>query len=343
MTPTISIVLPTHNGSRYLDQAVDSVVRQTCADWELIIVDDASADDTPRMVADWASRDARIRAVCLKQNRKLPGALNEGFRVARGRYFTWTSDDNRYHERALERMLEALEADPGVAIVYARQARIDEQGAPAGERAFLPPEELACASCVGACFLYRREVHEKLGGYDEGLFCAEDYDFWLRASNHFRFAAIDETLYSYRIHRGSLTATRRQTVAVAVLRALRRWLPGANWLDERRRIEAWAAFGLRAIPAGLFEEMFEPFLLENQPQLGADAVASIYQRIVQVALKPAWLAYWSRDLSQFERYRKVLSRFSDDPQVRELLDRKVYPRWVYSLKDGFDRLAKRAR
>jgi len=99
-SPTVSAVLPTRNGSRYIDRAIESVVEQTFADWELIVVDDASTDDTAAKIDAWARRDERIRSVHLEENRKLPGALNEGFRLAKGDYLTWTSDDNWYAPEA---------------------------------------------------------------------------------------------------------------------------------------------------------------------------------------------------------------------------------------------------
>src|SRR5215468_4846876 len=102
--PLVSVVLPTYNGSRYLRGAVESVLAQTLADFELIVVDDCSTDATPALVAELAARDPRIIAVRHEANRKLPGALNTGFARARGRYFTWTSDDNLYAPAALARL-----------------------------------------------------------------------------------------------------------------------------------------------------------------------------------------------------------------------------------------------
>ncbi len=71
-SPAISCVLPTHNGSKYIDQSIQSVVDQTFTDWELIIVNDASSDDTLEKIRGWADREERIRIVALSTNRKLP-------------------------------------------------------------------------------------------------------------------------------------------------------------------------------------------------------------------------------------------------------------------------------
>src|SRR6266508_190816 len=114
---SVSIVLPTYNGSRYLEESIDSCLKQTFEDIELIIVDDCSTDDTPQIVARY--RDPRLRVIRHETNRKLPAALNTGFAASKGTYLTWTSDDNRYAPNAIEVMMQALETSPEIGLVYA--------------------------------------------------------------------------------------------------------------------------------------------------------------------------------------------------------------------------------
>src|SRR5690606_22425727 len=109
-SPFVSIVLPTYNGARYLAQSIESCINQTYTQWELIIVDDASTDDTPAIISHYVQLDSRIRTVRHSTNRKLPAALNTGFDMARGEYFTWTSDDNYYRPEALGVMVAFLES-----------------------------------------------------------------------------------------------------------------------------------------------------------------------------------------------------------------------------------------
>lgn len=220
--PNISVVLPTHDGSRHLDESIGSVVAQTHKAWELIVVDDASGEACAQKIESWVARDERIRAIHLPRQRKLPGALNEGFRHARGAYWTWTSDDNRYHPSALARLLEELESHPEIDVVHSDYVRMGEGGERLGPSRVGPAEQLMDRNGIGPCFLYRREVHEELGGYDEQLFLAEDYDFWLRASLQFGFRAIHECLYFYRVHEGSLTARHAREVELAAQRAVER-------------------------------------------------------------------------------------------------------------------------
>ena len=222
--PRVSIVLPSFNGSAHLDEAVASVVAQTHKDFELLLVDDGSTDDTGVRMQAWAARDARIRVIRLDPNRGLPAALNEGFAHARGDVFGWTSDDNVYLPHAFELMLAALDAGAGLDGVCADYVRFDARGHETPVRV-ASASRLPLANVVGACFLYGRHVHEELGGFDAGLPLAEDYDFWLRARARFRFTAVHEVLYRYRDHAGSLTAQNSRAVYVATTHALLRQLP----------------------------------------------------------------------------------------------------------------------
>jgi glycosyltransferase involved in cell wall biosynthesis len=250
-SPKVSIVLPTHNGIDYLDESIASVTAQTMPDWELIAVDDASTDPTPAHLEKWRAKDARIRVVTLADNRKLPGALNEGFRRARGEYFTWTSDDNRFVPEALEMLLDEIQRPPAVDLVYAGYRRIDASGEPVDDYLPASPEALAWTNCVGACFLYRREIHETLGGYDDALFLAEDLDFWLRASLDFRLRPVDAILYEYRLHGTSLTETRREAIARATEKARLRWLErGKKTIPAKQRGQCLEALGYQALLRG---------------------------------------------------------------------------------------------
>ncbi len=248
--PGVSIVLPTFNGRRYLREALDSCLAQTYADWELIIVDDASSDETPVIIAEYVARDPRISAIRNEANRQLPASLNVGFAVARGRYFTWTSDDNAYRPDALSRMVAALEADPALGLVYAGATTIGDDGYPTGQEPIVASAQLALRNVVGGCFLYRRTIHDALGGYDEGRFLVEDYDFWLRASMQFRLALLDVDLYRYRRHGGSLTATKLAAITAAHEDCLLAHLPHLPWLTTELRQEAFAHLWRAALARG---------------------------------------------------------------------------------------------
>ena len=91
--PKVSIVLPTYNGSKFLSRSIESVQEQAETDWELIIVNDCSTDNTLDIAQKYAQQDKRISVITNEQNKKLPASLNVGFSRAKGKYLTWTSDD----------------------------------------------------------------------------------------------------------------------------------------------------------------------------------------------------------------------------------------------------------
>lgn len=250
MIPRVSIVLPTRNGSRYLGDAVRSVVAQTFRDWELIIVDDASTDDTPAIAARWAAGDGRIRALRNERCLRLPGALNAGFAAARGEYHSWTSDDNLYRPEAIAEMAAFLDTHPGVDVAYADYTRIDPEGRVTGSTTVGAPEEVYFGNCIGPCFLYRRAVGERLGGYREDLFLAEDMDFWLRAAAAFTLRPLRKDLYIYRDHGDSLTSRRGLEVLRATERALKAFYAAHPCPGAETRAKSWLAMASRAMHAG---------------------------------------------------------------------------------------------
>src|SRR3989338_2958444 len=106
MHPEVSIVLPTYNGSKYIRQSIDSCLKQTFKDFELIIVDDCSKEDIYQIIK--SCNDPRIRYHRNETNQRLPRSLNIGFSLTKGKYLTWTSDDNFYLPPAIEKMIKIL-------------------------------------------------------------------------------------------------------------------------------------------------------------------------------------------------------------------------------------------
>jgi glycosyltransferase involved in cell wall biosynthesis len=210
--PEISLILPVFNGQRFLRESLDSIFAQTFTDFELICVDDCSSDETPQILAEYAAREPRMRVLTNTTNSKLPASLNNGFRVARGNWFSWTSDDNIMRPHMLERLLEVAKTNPDCAIIHSDFSLIDEDGALGELVAVDPANELIFGNAIGCSFLYKREVDAVLNGYDEGLFGIEDYDFWLRAARTHKFYTLHEDLYLYRRHPGSLTSARAKHI-----------------------------------------------------------------------------------------------------------------------------------
>ena len=218
----ISVVLPVCNGARYIGEAIDSVLAQTWQDWELIVVDDGSADGSGAIAAQYAAGDSRIRVIT-QENQKLPRALNRGFREAFGEFFTWISADNRMLPACLAAMAEALRHSPDTDMVTGNMFLIGPTGKrltghgwfelpPGSGNVILPAStamlNLVANNTIGAAFLYRGSVDAVLSGYSPRQFMLEDYDYFMRLNSlfHIRHLPQKEPIYAYRMHPDSLTA-----------------------------------------------------------------------------------------------------------------------------------------
>jgi glycosyltransferase involved in cell wall biosynthesis len=201
--PLVSIVLPVYNGGRLIGKSIESCLRQTYQNIEVIVVDDGSKDNTVEVAKSF--EDDRIKILCHETNRRMCAALNTGFVHSSGAYLTWTSDDNYYGPTAIEEMVDYLSQHPDIDFVFANQYDVDGSGQIIGETIPGPFDKLTEWCCGSAAFLYRRFVYEKLGGYDEKFPLAQDWDYWWRANRHFKLGHLDRFLYYVFTHPGAQT------------------------------------------------------------------------------------------------------------------------------------------
>ncbi len=208
----VSIILPTYNGSRYIQHSIDSCLNQTYSNIELIIIDDCSTDKTPEIVK--SCKDNRIKYFRHKQNCGLPAALNTGFLHASGVYLTWTSDDNYYVKDAIEKQVSFLETN-NCDFVYCDFFRFTDFS-PEFQLVTLPDMlALEKMNNVGPCTLYSKRVVDVTGLFDVQTELAEDYDYWLRVSKNFSMFHLAKPLYFYREHPNSLSSARFYEVRAA--------------------------------------------------------------------------------------------------------------------------------
>lgn len=212
MDKKISIVLPVYNGSAYISDSINSILAQTYTNWELIIVDDCSTDKTPEIINHFRESDSRIIICTNERNLGLPNALNAGFSLASGDYYTWTSDDNLYLPGALEKMINVLEKEPDILMVYADYSMVDPSGNIIIEMKLPESQYIVTGNICGACFLYRSDAAKQAGTYDPETFLAEDYDYWIRIYKQGNIRHLSENLYLYRMHPNSLTSTKQELI-----------------------------------------------------------------------------------------------------------------------------------
>jgi O-antigen biosynthesis protein len=220
----VSVVLPVYNQADLLPAAIESVLQQDYPLFELIIVNDGSRDGV-EAVLDRCYKHPRIR-ILSQVNQKLPAALNSGFDVAQGEFWTWTSADNLMEPGQLRRLVDFLRRHPEADMVYADYLAIDDRGQPLTDPAWRPqnrrppdspeihlPHSTQLLNSVqdnfiGACFLYRAQAGQTVGEYDPQLLGVEDYDYWMRLNRLFTIQHLDsnEVLYRYRVHDNSMSA-----------------------------------------------------------------------------------------------------------------------------------------
>ena len=180
--PKIAVIIPAYNQSQYLGQAIQSVLEQTFQDWEAIVVDDGSSDETRSVALSYP--DARLHYV-YQENRGLSAARNTGIRNTTAPYLSFLDSDDMFLPEKLAILLDALEAKPAVGLVAGQAIPIDEHGKQVGKIMDTPipqdSEQLLLGNPlhVGSVLL-RRNWQEKAGLFDESLRSYEDWDMWLR-------------------------------------------------------------------------------------------------------------------------------------------------------------------
>lgn len=230
MSPIASIVLPCYNGAGFLAQSIDSVIHQTFTDWELIIVNDCSTDNSLEIMQRYANEDSRIRIINNEHNLKLPGALNRGFQEAKGKYLTWTSHDNRMGETMLEEFVNYLDQNPDKGLVTSCYAAFSLK---TGEQLYEvhhpdPQLYMPLFNTVCYAFMYRREMLETVGDYDTSLFLVEDYDYWVRIWQRYPIGKIYKVLYYTGVGDETLTLSRKKDIAKKLLEMRLRYFDSFN-------------------------------------------------------------------------------------------------------------------
>lgn len=216
MPPLVTVLMTVHNGLPYLAEAVESVLNQSFTDFEFLIIDDASTDDSTACIRSY--RDPRIRLVLNEVNLGQARSLNRGLELARGRYVARLDQDDLCLPGRLEKQVGCLEQRPDAAVVGTRIYFLDATGkrtGPFGQEVANFGSLVATLLFTGGCpffhpsVMFRRSVVTALGGYDPSFAPAEDVDLWVRLvlARH-NGCVILEPLLAIRIHQGQQSLTK---------------------------------------------------------------------------------------------------------------------------------------
>jgi hypothetical protein len=228
--PRVSVVMSVRNAERFVAQAVESILAQTTTDLELLVVDNASSDGTPRILSTLARGDARLRLHRLGPDAGLAAALNFACEQAQGPLIARMDGDDVASPDRLERQAAFLDAHGSVALVGGAATVIDDSGQ--ARRTLRPPTDdarirssLVERNCIiHSTVTMRRDALRRLGGYRAGFVHAEDYDLWLRLAERHPLANLPEVVLQYRVHPEQVShqALEQQVLSTLAARAAAR-------------------------------------------------------------------------------------------------------------------------
>jgi len=220
--PLVSFIIPTHNYGRYVVEAVESALAQTYRNFEIIVVDDGSTDNTPELMAPLQDRVCYIR----QEQRGPSAARNAGIKVARGELIAFLDADDVWLPHKTATQVSYLVAHPEIGLVCGRTRRTGNQAkdqprigyrrrralrklitleaGAAFNNLFLSPRNYIATSTV----MLRRQCLDLVGDFDESLFRVEDLNLWLRVARHFGIARLPEILALHRFHESNLALDR---------------------------------------------------------------------------------------------------------------------------------------
>ena len=205
----VSCIIPVYNQGKYLAECLDSILNQTYKDYEVIIVNDGSMDNTLSVIMEYCDKIQNIILYSKASNEGLPKALNTGLKMCKGEYITWMSADSYYEPEAFEVMKKALDENKDCGLVstgfriFGNRESI-EQHTP---RKY-SYEDMKIGNFVGACFLFRRRFIDEGLRFDPDFLCTEDWKFALDISLKTPILKIKGVYANWRDHSDNLTNTK---------------------------------------------------------------------------------------------------------------------------------------
>jgi glycosyltransferase involved in cell wall biosynthesis len=223
-TPTVSVVIATYNYGRFLPEAIDSVLAQTFTDYEIVVVDDGSTDNTAEVIERYresSEQAGRLRYIRLEKNIGQPKAKNLGIRTSRGRFIAFLDGDDVWLPRKLEKQMPVFEKNGDTGVVYSDVMLF--QGGQEFPETKRPPfargkvtRNLIFDNIVPfSSAIVRRECFDRDGMFDESIPLAIDYELWLRLSVNWAFDYVPEKLIKGRVGHTRLSSRADERTKIA--------------------------------------------------------------------------------------------------------------------------------
>lgn len=269
MKPLVSIVTPMFNAERYITETIESVLSQTYDNWEMLIVDNCSADNSRKIVKEHIKRDDRIKLIELEFNSGGPARpRNIGLQNARGAYIAFLDADDIWHQAKLEKQVDFFIQNKDFYLLYSpiylmkdgtvidriKPERRKMKSGYIFESLFLSDNFIACSTVM----VRNEKELEIYFDEDRQLIAVEDFDLWLRIARHKKIGFIYEPLLAYRIHEGNASGGNRSCM-------LRHWALIRKWKGQvntgmmvRKYIIFFIYTFLTAVKSGIMKIMRYP-------------------------------------------------------------------------------------
>ena len=210
--PKVSVIMACHDSSKFVGEAITSVLRQTFHDLELILVDDCSTDNTLEIVKGYQARDGRIVVISLPNNEGPAIARNVGIAAAKGEWLGILDSDDVAMPERFEEQMKLADNRKDVVLIASGSISTNEKGQPIKDHKY-PTDHKSLVRRLHtkqafphhSSMVYRRDVVEKLGGFNSRYVGSEDYDLWLRLSEVGKVAAIGKPLVKFRTHEHNIS------------------------------------------------------------------------------------------------------------------------------------------
>jgi glycosyltransferase involved in cell wall biosynthesis len=232
--PSVTVLMSVHNGQRHLEEAMDSILRQTFSDFEFVVIDDGSDDETWSILSAYAASDKRIVLLRNRKNIGLTRSLGIGLGIARGNHVARQDADDVSFPRRLARQIKYLIGNPDVGLIGTWADVVDENGRWIGSwEPAARPSVIKWLLLFGNCFIHstvmmRRSALMEVGAYSSSVKYAQDYDLWSRMSFEFQLANLPEALACARVWPDRITNrfsyAQDETASQVSLRAISRTL-----------------------------------------------------------------------------------------------------------------------
>ena len=211
-SPLISVVMPVFNSEQYLDKSIKSVLEQTYDNFELLIINDGSTDNSNSIIKKYQSQDKRI-TILTQENKGITKSLNNGIKHSKGSFIARMDADDICDSKRFEFQIEYLEKNPNIDIVGSMVSKISEKGEVIQSLNDLPLEDYQIkwhlifgTPLIHPALMIRKCVFINNGYYSDRLNFAQDIEFWRRTSRHVRFYNLPKILFKLRIHNQSTSS-----------------------------------------------------------------------------------------------------------------------------------------